>query len=291
MSADDRALAAEAKPPVMVGDRPLYYEVRGEGPPLLMIMGWRANLDWWPKALLAGLEQRHRLILFDNRGAGRTGDPHGWFRIPQMADDAIALLDALDVPRAHVFGVSMGGMIAQELAIRHRQRVDRLVLACTHAGGRRAFAPSSEIRRAWRHVLFTSWGLERRLAYLLFSRDMQVGDPVFWREFRATVQRARLSEWAGLKQFLAIAQHRSHLRAREITSPTLVFAGQSDLMINPENSRWLAAQIPGARLEIFPQAGHALLHEYGARVDALLAEFLAPRVGSRVGRDEPAARG
>jgi pimeloyl-ACP methyl ester carboxylesterase len=259
---------------VPLGNLQVHYEVRGQGSPLLMIMGWRANLDWWPRALLESLEKRHRLILYDNRGAGRTGDPGGRFRMEQLADDAVALLDALAIPRAHVFGVSMGGMVAQELALRHPARVDRLILACTHPGGLGGFAPTPAMRRAWRHILFTRWPLERRLAYLLFSRDMPKEDPAFWKEFRSMVDGARITEWASTKQFLAIAQHHSRERVASIRAPTLVLAGDSDLMISPDNSRWLAAHIPGARLELVAGAGHAFLHEYGPRVDALLAEFL-----------------
>ena len=253
---------------------PMYYELRGSGPPLLLVMGWRANLDWWPRALLAPLEARHRLILFDNRGAGRTGDPGGAFSIAQMADDAAALLEVLEVPRAHVFGVSMGGMIAQELALRHPSQVERLVLACTHAGGRRAMTPDRAMRRAWLRVLGTRWGLERRLSYLLFSKDVQSEQPELWRDFAEVVGRARISEWASAKQFLAIAGHASHRRIAEIRAPTLVVAGDGDLMVAPQNARWLASRIPGARLELVPGAGHALLHEHAPRIDGLLREFL-----------------
>lgn len=252
----------------------LHYEVRGEGPPLLMVMGWRANLDWWPKALLERLEKRHRLILFDNRGAGRTGDPGGLFSIAQMADDAAALLEALAVGRAHVMGVSMGGMIAQELAARHPDKVERLVLASTHAGGPRGLRPNRAMLRAWGKVARTRWGLERRLSYLLFSKDVHTADPELWRSFSGVVNGARISEWASLKQFLAISRHAAHKRLHAIRAPTLVIAGEGDLMVDPAHSRLLARRIGGARLELLPDAGHALLHEHASKIDRLLAEFL-----------------
>src|SRR5262249_55380769 len=126
--------AKKPMPKIRVDDIDIHYEVRGKGAPLLLIMGSQGNLDWWPEELKQGLEKHFRLIMFDNRGAGRTGEVDGQYRIPQMADDAAGLLEALEIPRAHVFGVSMGGMIAQEFALRHPKRVDHLVLGCTHPG-------------------------------------------------------------------------------------------------------------------------------------------------------------
>src|SRR5580765_3612080 len=97
-------------------------------------MGWRANLDWWPPALVDALAARHRVVLCDNRGAGRTGDLGGAISMRRMADDAAELLVHLGIPRAGVIGVSMGGMIAQELTLGHPDRVERLALISTHCG-------------------------------------------------------------------------------------------------------------------------------------------------------------
>jgi pimeloyl-ACP methyl ester carboxylesterase len=168
----------------------------------------------------------------------------------------------------------MGGMIAQELALRHPERVERLVLASTHGGGVQGLRPDRAMAAAWQRVLLKPWGLQRRLAYLLFSRDASSLDPAFWAEFLSKVQAAPISEWSSLKQFVAIARHRSHERIASIRAPTLIIAGEGDLMISPANARWLASRIAGARLEMFPRAGHALLHEEAPRIDQLLREFL-----------------
>src|SRR5262249_60963249 len=97
----------------------LHYELRGGGSPLLLLMGWRGNLDWWPEALLGALETRHRLVLLDNRGAGRTGDPGGDYSIRPMADDPAGLPHALAIPPADGFGASMGGRSPHEMALAH----------------------------------------------------------------------------------------------------------------------------------------------------------------------------
>jgi pimeloyl-ACP methyl ester carboxylesterase len=125
-------------PKIKVRDIEMFYEIRGEGHPLLMIMGFQGNMDCWdPFYLIPSLSGRFKLILFDNRGSGRTdypGDPGEEFTIRLMADDAAALLGALGIEHSHVLGISMGGMIAQEFAINHPEKVDRLVLLSTYCG-------------------------------------------------------------------------------------------------------------------------------------------------------------
>jgi 3-oxoadipate enol-lactonase len=257
-------------------DLDLHYQVRGRGSPLLLLMGWRANLDWWPEALLEPLERRHQLVLLDNRGAGRTGDPGGFYSIGQMADDAAALLDALAIPRADVFGVSMGGMIAQELALRHPGHVGRLVLASTHCGRRARVGPTPGMLRAWRRSLRAPWRVDDNLLHLLFSADEGAVDPAVLAEFRRVAARAPASAWASAKQYLAILRHDTYGRLPSIAAPTLVVTGDQDLMVAPGHSAVLAERIPGARLVVFPRTGHALLRARATELDGLLADFLAP---------------
>ncbi len=251
----------------------LRYQLRGEGPPLLMIMGWRANLDWWPRGLLEALERRHQLVLFDNRGAGRTGDPGRGYTIAQMADDAAGLLEALGLPEADVLGVSMGGMIAQELALLHPERVRHLVLLATHCG-RRGVHWTADMTRAWRRFLRRPWRLDDHLAYLLFSKDMSQSDPQFFAEFTKVVATAPATGWASAKQYAAILRHDTYDRLPRLQVPTLVVTGERDLMVAPRNAQILAARIPAARLVSFADAGHAILREKTTELDALLAEFL-----------------
>src|SRR5215218_2271434 len=115
-------------PRVQVGDIQINYEERGAGEPLLLIMGFGGSLAGWRPEFLDGLARSFRVIAFDNRGTGLSDKPEGSTTVAQMADDGVGLLDALDIPRAHVMGISMGGMIAQELALRHPERVVGLVL-------------------------------------------------------------------------------------------------------------------------------------------------------------------
>jgi pimeloyl-ACP methyl ester carboxylesterase len=124
-------------PTIQTGRLNTYYELRGEGDPLLLIRGLGSTCDGF-KAQVEGLSPYFRVISFDNRCVGRTDQPQIPFTIADMADDTAALMDALGFESAHVFGVSLGGMVAQELVLRHPEKVQRLVLACTHAGPRTA---------------------------------------------------------------------------------------------------------------------------------------------------------
>jgi pimeloyl-ACP methyl ester carboxylesterase len=124
-----------AMPMTKIGDVNLHYQVQGVGDPLLLIMGYRGSSYMWGEELLQLLSRDFQVIIFDNRGTGKSDKPNAIYTIPMMADDAAGLLQHLGMPRAHVFGVSMGGMIAQELALRHPKRVDRLTLGCTTCGG------------------------------------------------------------------------------------------------------------------------------------------------------------
>ena len=122
-------------PFVQVNDLKIYYEEYGAGTPLLLVMGLGATVLGWSLPQVKRLATKHRVILFDNRGAGQTDKPRGPYTMPQLAADAVGLLDALSIGRAHVFGVSMGGMIVQHIALDYPQRVRSLILGCTGAGG------------------------------------------------------------------------------------------------------------------------------------------------------------
>ncbi|MEJ2294620.1 MAG: alpha/beta hydrolase, partial [Candidatus Lokiarchaeota archaeon] len=110
-----------------------------------MIIGLSANIDWWTKDIVESLSEDFKVIMFDNRGAGKTENNNRDFSIKDLADDTVGLIDALNINRFHVFGISMGGMIAQELVLNYPERVEKLILGCTNCGGSKQVPPSQEV--------------------------------------------------------------------------------------------------------------------------------------------------
>ena len=126
-----------------VNDIDIYFEIHGSGPPLVLIMGLRRNAEWWYRQI-PELSKHFTIIAFDNRGAGRSDKPEMEYSIRLFADDTAGLMNFLGIPKAHILGISMGGYIAQELAINHPDKVNGLILGCTSCGGRRAVIMSEE---------------------------------------------------------------------------------------------------------------------------------------------------
>ena len=245
-------------PELRVGSLRVHYEESGEGEPLLLIAGLGGHVVDWGEEVPARLSRSFRVIRFDNRGAGRTDHPEGPYRIAQMAADAAGVLDALGVETAHVFGVSMGGMIAQHLALDAPERVRRLVLGCTQPGGSQAIPATPEVLA---HLV-----PDPRLdAFEARWRAQVILHPEQYRreheeELRDYVRRG-LEFRAPLRAFQAqldaiVRTHDVMERLHRIRAPTLVLTGTEDLLIPPANSRLLARHIPGARLLEIPGAGH-----------------------------------
>jgi pimeloyl-ACP methyl ester carboxylesterase len=253
----------------------MYYELHGEGEPLLMIRGLGSTCEGF-KPQVDGLAPHFRVISFDNRCVGRTDQPQEPFTIADMADDTAALLDALDVESAHVFGVSLGGMVAQEFALRHPRKVRRLVLACTHAGPRTAArAPDWAIR-----IFDESRDMPRRDALkrsvpILFSTKTVDEHPELIEEALAVMENNNQPKSSYLLQLGAVMKHDTIDRLSEITHPTLVMTGTEDTLVAPANSRMIAERIPGARLIEFEDTGHVFFTEKPNEVNRVLIDFFA----------------
>ena len=252
----------------------LYCEVHGRGEPLLLIMGLGANTTgWW--AQVPAFSREYQVIAFDNRGAGRSDKPNEPYSIGQMADDAQALLDELGVGPAHVFGMSLGGMIAQELALRYPESVRTLMLGGTMAGGPTAMFAGPEVVQQLISLagMPLVQALEVGLA-LLYSEDYiakNKGELV-----RRALLNAHLMApmYAIQRQFMAIVGFNTFGRLSEIRSPSLVLTGTADRVIPAHNSRLLAEGIAGARLVEFEGAGHGFLVERSQDVNATVLAFV-----------------
>jgi pimeloyl-ACP methyl ester carboxylesterase len=269
-------------PRIKVRDAELYYETHGEGEPLVLIPGFGTGLWLWFKQTEA-FARRFRTIVFDPRGMGRSEGGRTNATIRACADDVAALLLALGVERAHVLGVSFGGFVAQEFALAHTRNLVKLVLCCTSFGGARHLLPSESVLRAMASAegLNTEERTRRNLRpafapKFLAERTEEV------EEFIALRLRHPVGESAHRAQLQAAATFDAGSRVSRIEAPTLVVTGDEDAIMLPENSRNLAACIPGARLSIIEGAAHMVFIERAEEFNRAVIEFLEERSATRL---------
>lgn len=257
-------------PQAGIGDIVIDYEERGSGKPLLLITGIPSVGDDW--APLAGpLSESRRVITFDNRGCGSSTVTPGPYSMQQMAADAAGLLDHLGIERADVFGISMGGMIAQELALERPDKVDHLVLGCTHAGIRHSERAPEETMEAFR-MQTDDWSERvRALSKVSFAQgiDPRAHD-LFVEKKKGDVQNL---EGYGA-QFAAVFSHDTYDRLPQLQMPVLVLTGDDDRIIPAGSSRPLVDQIPNARLHVIENAGHLFFIEQLAETQRVLEAFI-----------------
>jgi 3-oxoadipate enol-lactonase len=265
-----RGSLSPSVPFVQSDDVRIYYEAHGKGPALLLVPGIPAiSSDWFPFA--DGLSERFRVVVYDNRGSGRSDAPPGPYSTRKLAGDAVAVLDTLEIERAHVFGVSLGGMIAQELAIGFPKRLDRLVLGCTQASTRAAVRPGREVSLAFAFET-DDWAERMRvLAPFAFAPDV---DAQLLASFIDKKSVDVQPEHGYRGQIGAVLGHDALDRLGSIERPTLVVTGAEDAVIPAENSETLRERIPRARLEVIEGAGHLFFIEQPERTLAVLETFL-----------------
>jgi pimeloyl-ACP methyl ester carboxylesterase len=228
--------------------------------------------------------ERYRVIAFDNRGAGRSEKPMGAYSIRQMADDAAALMDALEVPASHVFGMSLGGMIAQEYVLRHPQRVQALILGGTTAGGPKAVRPGPDVIGHFATVasLPIPQAIERGMS-LLYSDEFLAANKD-WLLKRALEMAPLMAPVHGLRgQAMAAISHNTHDRLNSISARTLVVSGTADRIVPHSNSVLIAEGVPGAQLVQFEGAGHGFLVERADEVNEAMLGFLGAQRGGGSG--------
>jgi 3-oxoadipate enol-lactonase len=258
----------------------LSYTVRGPAEDvkhpetLLMIMGLAGSGAMWFR-LLPHIARRHRAIVFDNRGTGASSPAHKPMTMAGMVGDAVAVLDAAGVGTAHVLGASMGGMIAQHLALEHRHRVHSLVLACTSAGGRPEPPNPRLLAAALLRPLFGPGKTFGLVAPVLYSPRSRNDTPNRLREDMRIRSADRVGALTPLMQAAAIAGHDTRSRLHELEGlPTLVMHGLDDRLVPPSRGRELARLIPGAQLVEIPGAGHLLATDAEQAVaNAILAHL------------------
>lgn len=250
----------------------IYWEESGAGDPLLLIMGLGYSLDMWHRTRPA-MAEHYRTVVFDNRGVGKSDVPTGPYAIAQMADDAAAVLDAAGIERTHVYGVSMGGMIAQELTLRHPERVRSLVLGCTSFGGPNSVPAAPPVIQTLmaRATMSPEEGVEAMIPFIYGPST-----PRARIDEDLAIRRRTFPQAAGyLAQVQGIMAWNCYDRLENIRVPTLVLHGEADQLVPPENGRILARKIPGARLVTFEKASHIYPTDEPEAANREVLRFLA----------------
>lgn len=266
-------------PTVRLPEVELYYERHGDGPPLLLINGLGASLEMWSR-FWRQLAACHEVILFDNRGVGRSSIPTEPYTIEAMAEDTAGLLDALNLPEAAVYGAAMGGQVALELALRHPTRVRALLLGMTSCGGPKSVPTPPEVRKHMMNALRPPPGMPLSVARemwwrLLYSPEFVVAHrEELTREAEAV--RYPTTPMGYQRQAEASLTFDAYDRLPRIHAPTLVMAGGRDVIVPPQNARILADRIPEAQLHVFEGVGHGFTREREAEAVNEMIDFLWP---------------
>ncbi len=253
----------------------LYYETHGEGDPLLLHPGFGCTVEiYWRNT--QPLAERFQVIVFDPRGAGRSDDGPPTMTMSDFSGDAAALLDALGIESAHVFGTSFGGMVAQHIALEHPGRVRRLVLACTTPGGEAHVLPPAENMLRFMAASEITDPVEamRSTYFLNYSDEFVAGHDALLAERALANQHLRSTPEGRAGQLNAVQNHDATARLREIAHPTLVAHGTEDGTVPVDNGRTLSARIPNAELRLYPRGRHLFFTECAEALNRDITQFL-----------------
>ncbi|WP_227014004.1 alpha/beta fold hydrolase [Paenibacillus psychroresistens] len=247
------------------------YESIGEGFPLIGLTGKDSNMDWWHPAIKTALSESNHLIMLDHRGTGRSDAPTEAYNISDMAKDVIALMNVLDIDKAHILGQSMGGMIAQELAIEFPNRVAKLVLCSTTCG----------VKRVIPSLRMVKWLMRKNAAFspqdtlnMLYSQAYIQDNPAM---IASLVERMQIAP--SNPRSMEIHKHASksfdsYHRIGQISAPTLIIHGEEDWVFSPKHAKILNRRIPGSKLILFPHAGHGIFSQEHHKVLKEIQHFI-----------------
>jgi pimeloyl-ACP methyl ester carboxylesterase len=267
-------------PKVKVGDINMYYEVHGKGEPLVFFAGLGVGTEVCTE-LIPVYSPEYRLVLFDNRGAGRSDAPDIPYTMEMFADDLAGLLDAIDISSAHVYGISLGGGIALCFTLIYPDRVKSLVLSSTHCGGPHMVTPDAEITKTLTNLAQAN--PEERaegMMRLNVTPEFAARNPAIMQEMRKERAKQYTSSQGTMRQQQVSCAIDIYERLPEIKAPTLIIHGDADRLVPVENARIMAPRIRNAELVILKNAGHILI-EAGNEPNQIVLDFLRRHRRSR----------
>jgi pimeloyl-ACP methyl ester carboxylesterase len=258
---------------VRVDDINVAYKDFGQGKPLILIIGYGSTMDLWPPGVLLNLSAKHRVIVFDNRGMGNTSTSDKPFSIGLFADDTAGLMDALNISQADVLGWSMGADVAQELALRHPGKVNRLILYAGSAGGNESVPASPAVIEKLTNTSGSAREQGERLFSLLFPPGWIREHPDSRTYFPIPTETSPPASY--VRQAEAISSwNGTHSRLPGIRSPTLVLTGAEDVISVPANAFVIGGRIPGAWVIQVPGGGHGMMYQYPDVFERTITFFL-----------------
>jgi pimeloyl-ACP methyl ester carboxylesterase len=263
-------------PKIKVNDINIYYEIHGEGYPFVLIRGLSTDVYRWPSDFIEEISRNSKVILFDNRGAGRTDKPDIEYSMKMMADDTIGLMDALNINKANILGYSMGGSIAQAIVLNYPEKINKLILCGAGSGGPNAKPASPEVIRllTFDRQGMTSAEVLRKTLPILFPESFIKNHPEDIDEYirRSTI--APIPEYSYQRQLGAIANFESHSQLKKIKIPTLIISGKSDILVPCQNSEILAENISGSKLILLDEVGHAMFTQKPILIAKTINDFI-----------------
>lgn len=260
-------------PTIKVGDINMYYEVHGEGEPLLIIMGHSGTTALWGPTIPL-LAREYRVIAFDNRGIGYSEAADLPLSTNTMADDAAGLLDALGIDSAHVFGVSMGSMIAQEFALNYPDRVVSLILGSTSYGSSHVPLPDEIAAFAEQMAAMSQEDFAKMLPAMLYTPEFMESNPQAVEETIGWLMEKPIPPHVRVRQSEAVIAHDTYERLPQIKAPTLVVGGAKDILFSVEYQRGVASRIPNAELVIWENLSHGFMLQNPEETIKVVLDFL-----------------
>jgi pimeloyl-ACP methyl ester carboxylesterase len=258
---------------IQVGDIDVAYKMLGNGSPILLINGFSASLNFWDPTLISRLASNHTVITFDNRGIGNTTSGNKQFSIQQFADGTSRLMEALKIKKTDVMGWSMGGMIAQEVALSNPDKVGKLIIYASTCGTNQSVAPSPEVVDIFSNQSGNMMEMLQRFLPLLFPDHWRNSNPNFIQELPKSSEVAPI-ETLKLQTQAIINWTGTCDRLGSITQPALVLVGTDDVLTVPANSILMAEKIPGSWLVQIKGGGHAMMIQYPGKFTNIVDTFL-----------------
>ena len=250
----------------------LYYEITGSGPNLVLIEGLGAALYLWEQQI-PELSKYFTVIAYDNRGVGRSDKPAGPYTINMMAKDLAGLMDSLKIPKANILGVSMGGFIALEFALLYPEKVDKLVLGATSAGGKDHIAMSQETLALVLAASGDSREMIKKKLSLVYSKEYVSNDSVFEHLVDLRVDNPQPPEAYQAQAMAGVTFDRSE-DVKNINIPTLILGATNDVLVPIQNSYNLNKKIKNSRLKVFDGMGHQFFVEKSKEFNKDVIDFL-----------------